>query len=86
MAIYFKENLKHIRAAYDLSQKALSESWGCNYKAYQSYELGRCQAPYETLEAISLETGIGIDELLLTDMGVTVSHLDIMRKKRVKKG
>jgi transcriptional regulator with XRE-family HTH domain len=85
MAIHFQSNLKHIRIAYDLTQKAMAEMVGQPEKAYQSYELGRCQAPYEVLEAISLETGVGIDELLITDMGKSVSHIEILRKKRPKR-
>lgn len=84
MAIYFKENIRHIRAAYGLSQKAMAEFMGGNYKSYQSYELGRCQAPYEFLEAVSIVIGVSIDELIITNMAESVSHIDILRKKRSK--
>lgn len=84
MPIHFQSNLRHIRKAYDLNQKAMSGELGINWKAYQSYELGRCEAPYEALERIYNATGFRIDELVLYDLAGNTELIDVLRRKRVK--
>jgi transcriptional regulator with XRE-family HTH domain len=66
--IYLHENLRKIREAKNLTQKAFADIFAINKTTYANYETGYSSPDYLFLEQISRTYGIPADELLYTQL------------------
>ncbi|WP_394767553.1 helix-turn-helix transcriptional regulator [Ferruginibacter sp.] len=77
MAIKFKENLKTIRKAYNLSQIEMSERLSIPVKRYQSYEEGRASPRLEDILTFCYTTNFNLDQLIITNIEADFTPMQI---------
>lgn len=68
---YFQTNLKHLRKSKSLTQGDLANKIGVNRPKIGSYEEGRAEPKFETLQNISHFFKVSIDDLLEKDLSQT---------------
>ena len=63
----FPDRLKECRKTKGVTQKEVADFLGMTDRAYQNYEYGNSEAPYETLAKLADFFGVSTDYLLGRD-------------------
>ena len=59
------ENIKKLRAKFELSQSETAEIMGVSERAYRTYEKGRRPIPSDALLKLATATGVDLNEMML---------------------